>query len=109
MLVRTNEAEAAAAARIGAGQAVRRRAELMGTGYKMTLSALTAARSGREGPLQFPPPPTPEGPSRPHSRIFAASMVFAVNRPARRSLRCLTTRQASLPLRTAQLLPLKGF
>jgi len=28
---------------------------------------------------------------------------------ARLSLRCLTTRQASLPLRTAQLLPLKGF
>jgi len=36
-------------------------------------------------------------------------MAFAVNRPARLSLRCLTTRQASLALRTAQLLPLKGL
>jgi hypothetical protein len=36
-------------------------------------------------------------------------MAFAVNRPARLFLRCLTTRQASLALRTAQLLPLKGF
>ena len=36
-------------------------------------------------------------------------MAFAVSRPARHSLRCLTTRQASLPLRTVQLLPHKGF
>jgi hypothetical protein len=36
-------------------------------------------------------------------------MAFAVSRPARHSLRCLTTRQASLPLRTVQLLPLQGL
>ena len=80
------------------------------------LPRLSAARSGRGAPLQFPPPPsnvprplTPESPSRLPSRIFTASMAFAVSRPARHSLRCLTTRQASLPLRTVQLVPHKGF
>jgi len=65
--------------------------------------------SSRRHHLNVPRPLTPESPSRPHSRIFAASMAFAVNRPARLSLRCLTTRQASLALRTAQLLPLTGL
>jgi hypothetical protein len=65
--------------------------------------------SSRRHHLNVPRPLTPESPSRLPSRIFTASMAFAVNRPARHSLRCLTTRQASLPLRTVQLLPLKGL
>ncbi len=65
--------------------------------------------SSRRHHLNVPRPLTPESPSRLHSRIFTASMAFAVSRPARHSLRCLTTRQASLPLRTVQLLPHKGF
>ena len=65
--------------------------------------------SSRRHHLNVPRPLTPESPSRLRPRIFTASMAFAVNRPARLSLRCLTTRQASLALRTAQLLPLKGL
>ena len=65
--------------------------------------------SSRRHHLNVPRPLTPESPSRLPSRIFTASMAFAVNRPARLSSRCLTTRQASLTLRTAQLLPLKGL
>jgi hypothetical protein len=41
--------------------------------------------SSRRHHLNVPRPLTPESPSRPHSRIFTASMAFAVNRPARLS------------------------
>ena len=64
---------------------------------------------GRGGPLQFPPPPlirsaphTPGSPSRLHSRIYTASVAFALMEGARHSLiptqrqAILTTPQASL-------------
>jgi len=78
-------------------------------GHREPASAGEGLPSSRRHLLNVPRPLTPESPSRLPSRIFTASMAFAVSRPARHSLRCLTTRQASLPLRTVQLLPLKGF
>jgi hypothetical protein len=84
------------------------RAALVG-GHREPASAGEGLPSSRRHLLNVPRPLTPESPSRLPSRVFTASMAFAVSRPARHSLRCLTTRQASLALRTVQLLPLEGL
>jgi hypothetical protein len=78
---------------------------------------------GQGGPLQFPPPPlirsephTPGSPSRLHSRIYTASVAFALMEGARHSLiptrrrAILTTPQASLHATDRIIAPLlQGF
>ena len=79
------------------------------TGYRTRRSSGTRRPPGRGGPPQFPSPPserstppTPESPSRLHSRLYTASMAFTLIIRARHSLLPtrrrgpLTTRQASL-------------
>jgi hypothetical protein len=78
------------------------------TGYRTRLSTPTAGRFGRGGSPQFPPslfirsaPFTPRSPSR--LRLQALHRFHGLHResPGSALPQCLTTRQASLPLRTA--------
>jgi hypothetical protein len=75
-----------------------------------------AARSGRGGSPQFPPSSSERSVPTYAGESLAAALqdlhrFHGLRRepPGSALSRCLTTRQASLPLRTAQLLPLKGF
>jgi len=80
----------------------------LATGYRAPRSGDLPQSPGRGRPPQFPPPPsersapsTPGSSSRLHSRIFTASMAFALRDGAQLSLLPLTAgtftaRQASL-------------
>ncbi len=77
---------------------------------------LSAARFGRGGSPQFPPPPSERSAPSYAGESLAAELqdlhrFHGLRRepPGSALSRCLTTRQASLPLRTAQLLPLEGL
>jgi hypothetical protein len=85
------------------------------TGYRPSCSALIAARFGRGGPPQFPSPPsersapfTPRSPSRLPLQDLHRFHGLHREPPGSALPQCLTTRQASLALRTAQLLPPTG-
>ena len=76
-------------------------------GYRSPLST-------EEGLPQFPPPPsersapsTPKSPSRLRLRDLRPFHSVHREQPGSALPQCLTTRQASLALRTVQLLPLK--
>ena len=88
------------------------------TGYRTALPAPSAARSGRGGPLQFPPPPSERSaPSYAGESLAAAFQdlhrFHGLRRDSRGSaLSCpLTTRQASLDAADRSVAPLllKGF
>ena len=77
---------------------------------------LFAVRFGRGGPPQFPPPPSERSAPCYAGESLAAALqdlhrFHGLRRepPGSALSRCLTTRQASLSLRTAQLLPPPGL
>ena len=65
--------------------------------------------SSRRHPLNVPRPLTPESPSRLPFQDLHRFHGLRREPPGSALPRCLTTRQASLSLRTAQLLPQQGF
>jgi hypothetical protein len=65
--------------------------------------------SSRHHRLNVPRPLTPGSPSRLHFQDLHRFHGLHREPPGSALPQCLTTRQASLPLRTAQLLPLQGF
>ena len=80
-------------------RAVLRTVQQLQAGMVLKVTAGEGLSSSRRHHLNVPRPLTPESPSRLHSRIFAASMAFAVNRPARLS------RPSPFPGQAASLLP----
>ena len=86
------------------------------TGYRTSCSTQFAVRFGRGGPPQFPPSPSERSAPSYAEESFAAAFqdlhrFHGLHRepPGSALPQCLTTRQASLPLRTAQLLPPTGL
>ena len=86
------------------------------TGYRTGRSTQFAVRFGRGEPPQFPPSPskrsrplTPRSLSRLHFQDLHRFHGLHREPPGSALPQYLTTRQASLPLRTAQLLPPTGF
>jgi hypothetical protein len=65
--------------------------------------------SSRRHLLNVPRPLTPRSPSRLHFQDLHRFHGLHREPPGSALPQCLTTRQASLPLRTAQLLPQQGF
>jgi hypothetical protein len=86
------------------------------TGYRHQPSTPRAGRFDRGGSPQFPPSPsqrsapsTPRSPSRLPFQDLHRFHGLHRERPGSALPQCLTTRQASLALRTAELLPPKGL
>ena len=73
------------------------------------VSAGEGLPSSRRHRLNVPRPLTPRSPSRLHFQDLHRFHGLHREPPGSALPQCLTTRQASLPLRTAQLLPPRGF
>ena len=83
------------------GQAIPRNSQCVSAGKGLP--------SSRRHRLNVPRPLTPRSPSRLHFQDLHRFHGLHRERPGSALPQCLTTRQASLPLRTAQLLPPTGL